>query len=58
MLSYSAFRHNYKPLYPLDDWSVITLTFNQHAFEDKIKVYQNGVLIDSVTWEVNPLGEG
>jgi hypothetical protein len=48
--------HNYKPLYPLDDWSVITLTFNQHAFEDKIKVYQNGVLIDGVTWEVNPTG--
>ncbi len=48
--------HNYKPLYPLDDWSVLTLTFNQHAFEDKIKVYQNGVLIDSVTWEVNPVG--
>lgn len=48
--------HNYKPLYPLDDWSVITLTFNQHAFKDKIKVYQNGVLIDGVTWEVNPVG--
>jgi len=48
--------HNYKPLYPLDDWSVITVTFNQHAFVDKIKVYQNGVLIDGVTWEVNPTG--
>ena len=35
---------------------MLTLTFNQHAFEDKIKVYQNGVLIDGVTWEVNPQG--
>ena len=52
----SVSAHNYKPLYPLDDWSVLTLTFNQHAFKDKIKVYQNGVLIDGVTWEVNPTG--
>ena len=48
--------HNYKPGPTLQNWSTLTVTFSKYKTLEKIKIYHNGLLLESSNGAINPAG--
>ena len=48
--------HNYRPGPTLQNWSTLTVTFSKYKTLEKIKIYHNGLLLESGNGVINPTG--